>query len=98
MASITKLPFLRHLRADASTTILQTKNGRLIRSGRGLTFLFFPFTSSIDEIPMDEQDLVLLFSGRSQDFPEVLREFGIVAMSPLSRRESWALRKPAESA
>lgn len=71
MATIKRYPFIRHLRAEASSTILQTKNGKQVRAGRGLAFWFMPGMSSVAEVPMDDRDLVFLFTGRSHDFQEV---------------------------
>lgn len=71
MATIKRFPFLRHLRAESSSAILQTRNGRSVRSGRGIAFYFLPDTCSVSEVPMDDQDLVFLFTGRSRDFQQV---------------------------
>lgn len=51
--------------------VLQTHNGTLVRSGRGLAFYFLPDRCSVSEIPMDDQDLIFVFNGRSKDFQEV---------------------------
>jgi len=71
MATIKRFPFLRHLRAEASSAILQTRNGRTVRNGRGISFYFLTDSCSVAEVPMDDQDLVFLFTGRSRDFQQV---------------------------
>lgn len=71
MAEITALPFVRHLRADASSHVLHYRRGKLKRAGRGLAFWFTPLSSSIAEVPADARELALLFHGRSSDFQDV---------------------------
>jgi regulator of protease activity HflC (stomatin/prohibitin superfamily) len=72
MADITNLGPLRHLRADTISHILQFQGARLRRSGRGLTFWFAPWSTSIAEVPVDDRELSLAFHGRSADFQDVV--------------------------
>ncbi|MCB9746599.1 MAG: band 7 protein [Alphaproteobacteria bacterium] len=71
MAQITRLPFLRHLRGESSAWLVHSRNGRTLRSGRGLSFWFQPLSASISELPMDDRELPILFHGRSRDFQDV---------------------------
>jgi regulator of protease activity HflC (stomatin/prohibitin superfamily) len=71
MAEIIALPFIHHLRSDASSHVLHYRRGKLKRSGRGLAFWFRPLASSIAEVPADARELPLLFHGRSVDFQDV---------------------------
>jgi SPFH domain / Band 7 family len=71
MADIKRYGFMRHLRADAGVHVMRFRNGRPIRSGRGLAFWFVPHRASIAELPMDDRDMVLFFKGRSKDFQAV---------------------------
>lgn len=71
MAEIKNYAFFRHLRADASSHVLQFRNARLVRSGRGLSFFFLPLSTSIAEVPVDDREMSLLFHGRSLDFQDV---------------------------
>jgi regulator of protease activity HflC (stomatin/prohibitin superfamily) len=71
MADIKRYGFMRHLRADAGVHVMRFRNGRPIRSGRGLAFWFVPHRASIAELPMDDRDMVLFFRGRSKDFQAV---------------------------
>lgn len=71
MAEITRAPFLRHLRSDASSHILHFKRSRIVRSGRGLAFWFLPLSSSIAEVPVDDRELPFLFHGRTADYQDV---------------------------
>jgi regulator of protease activity HflC (stomatin/prohibitin superfamily) len=61
---------LRHLRADAGVHVMRFRNGRLVKSGRGLAFWFVPHRGSIAELPIDDR-MVLFFKGRSKDFQAV---------------------------
>lgn len=71
MAEIDRLLFVRHLRAEASAFVLHYRDGRLVRSGRGLTFWFLPLSTSVAEVPLDDRELPLMFHGRSSDYQEV---------------------------
>lgn len=71
MADVTRLLFVRHLRADASAHVLHFKGEKLVRSGRGLAFWFFPMSSSIAEVPVDDREVSLVVHGRSADYQDV---------------------------
>lgn len=77
MAEIRKLLFARHLRGEASTHILRYRKGRLVASGRGLSFWFLPFSTGIAVVPMDNRELHFVFHGRSSDFQDVTTQ-GVV--------------------
>src|SRR5262249_32351223 len=63
--------FLRHPRADAGVHGVRLRNGRPVKSGRGLSFWFSPHRASIAELPVDDRSMVLFFKGRSKDFQAV---------------------------
>ena len=71
MADISSFILLRHLRTEQSSHILTYRRGRLRRSGRGLSFWFFPMSTTIAEIPVDDRELSYMFHGRSADFQDV---------------------------
>jgi regulator of protease activity HflC (stomatin/prohibitin superfamily) len=71
MAFITTFPFFRHLRADTSAHVIRYRRGKVVTSGRGLTFWFSPMTTSIAEIPIDDRELPLSLTARSADFQDV---------------------------
>lgn len=71
MAQLKSYGVLRQLRSDASAHILRYRNGRRVRSGRGLAFWFLTDGASIAEVPMDDRDLPFLFNSRSKDFQEI---------------------------
>lgn len=71
MAHIRNFGFIAQLRSDATSHIIRFRNGRVRQSGRGLVFWFRPLTASIAELPMDDREMALFVSGRSQDFQTV---------------------------
>lgn len=72
MAQIHCYPFLRHVRSEPSSHILYYRRGRLVKSGRGLAFWFHPLSAAIAEVPVDDREQTFLFTGRSEDFQEVV--------------------------
>ena len=83
MAEIRRIPFLRHLRAEASSHVLHYRKGQLVRSGRGLSFWFRHLSASIAELPIDDREIPFLFHGRSADFQDVTTQ-GIVTYRVVS--------------
>lgn len=71
MADIRNFVVVRHLRAEPSSHVLCYRRGRLIESGRGLSFWFLPMTASIAEVPVDDRELPLAVRARSTDFQDV---------------------------
>jgi len=71
MATITTIPWLRHLRTESSSWVRHTRSGSPVRTGRGLAFWFSPLSASIAEIPADDRELPILFHGRSADYQDV---------------------------
>lgn len=70
MADIRRFPFFRHLRAEPASWVLHWRNGRLVRSGRGLSFWYRPLVTGLAEIPLDDREQAFLFAGRTLDFQE----------------------------
>jgi regulator of protease activity HflC (stomatin/prohibitin superfamily) len=77
MARISRYPGFAHLVSEASSYVIRYRDGREVRSGRGLTFWFRPLDTAIAEIPLDDQELPFLFHGRSADLQEVVAQ-GII--------------------
>ncbi|MFV8751042.1 SPFH domain-containing protein [Nannocystaceae bacterium ST9] len=71
MAQISNYLFVRHLRAEPSSHVIQYKNGRQHRSGRGAAFWFMPLDAGVVEVPVDDRELNFLFHGRSSDFQDL---------------------------
>lgn len=84
MAQISRYPFVRHLRADATNHVQYFKNGKRIRSGRGLSFWFLAQGASISEVPLDDRELPFLVKGQSADYQDLTVQGGIV----------WRVRDP----
>lgn len=95
MAEIRNYGPLRHLRSDASDFVVRYRNGKAVRSGRGLTFWFRPEGASIAEIPMDDREMPFLFHGRSQDFQKVTLQgtvtWRVAAPELLSQRVDFSI-------
>ncbi len=70
MAEIRRYPLIRHLRAETSAHVLVYSGGRLKRSGRALCAWFFPLSTSIAEVPIDDQELTFVLHGKSSDFQD----------------------------
>ena len=71
MAHITRYGPVAHLRSDASAQVLAFRQGRVRQSGRGLSFLFMPASTSVAELPMDDRETTLFARGRSADFQPI---------------------------
>lgn len=72
MATIRRLGLpIRHFQSEPNRHVQVYRRGKLKRSGRGLSFWFAPFWSSITEQPCDDQDLPFIFHGRSSDFQDI---------------------------
>lgn len=71
MAYIKNLGFFAQLRSEASNYIIRFRNGRMVQSGRGITFWFWPENASISEVPMDDRETTVFVKGRSKDFQDV---------------------------
>lgn len=70
MAQISRRPFVSHLRATATSHVVQLKRGKVKRSGAGLSFWFRPLTASLSEVPIDNRDMSLFFHTRTSDFQD----------------------------
>ena len=68
MARITNFGFFSRLRSDATSHVIRYANGVARASGRGLSFRFNPYETSIAELPMDDREMTLFAKGRSRDF------------------------------
>jgi hypothetical protein len=71
MADIRSYVVVRHLRAEHSAHVLHFRRGRLVNSGRGLSFWFRPLAASIAEVPVDDREVALSLRARSADFQDV---------------------------
>ncbi len=71
MATITRYPFINHLRADTTSYVQHLHNGKAKNAGPGLAFWFRPRTAALVEVPLDDREQALLFHARTADFQDV---------------------------
>lgn len=71
MATITRYPFLRHLRAAPTAHVVQLHGGAVRRSGAGLAFWFRPLSAVLSEVPLEDRELPLVAHARTADLQEV---------------------------
>lgn len=71
MADIARYPLFRHLRGSGTTHVEQIRNGKAIRAGVGASFWFRPLSAVLNEVPVDDRELPLLFHARTSDFQDV---------------------------
>jgi hypothetical protein len=60
-----------YLKVPATTHVMQLKNGKVVRSGPGLSFLYFAPTSVIVQIPISSTNVPFVFNEVTRDFQEV---------------------------
>ncbi|WP_300429550.1 SPFH domain-containing protein [uncultured Nocardioides sp.] len=71
MADIARYPLIRHLRGSGTSHVEQIRNGRTVRAGVGASFWFRPLSAVLNEIPVDDRELPLMFHARTSDFQDV---------------------------
>lgn len=59
------------MKVPPTTYVLQYKNGRIIRQGAGLSFIYYAPTSTIVVIPMASADVPFVFQESTADFQSV---------------------------
>jgi regulator of protease activity HflC (stomatin/prohibitin superfamily) len=71
MADIARYPLVRHLRGSGTTHVEQIRNGKTTRAGVGASFWFRPLSAVLNEVPVDDRELPLVFHARTSDFQDV---------------------------
>lgn len=71
MAYIRQYGFVRHLRSTPTAHIVHLKKGKVAHEGVGVAFSFRALTAAISEVPTAENELPLVFHGRTIDFQDV---------------------------
>lgn len=71
MAHIARYPFVRHLRGSGTMHVEQVRGGKTVRAGAGASFWFRPLSAVLNEVPVDDRELPLLFHARTRDFQDV---------------------------
>src|ERR1044071_6767642 len=62
---------ISYYKADSSTFVIQTKNGQVRRTGKGLGFFYQPAFTSVSAIPTNVQESPFIFSLQTSDFQTV---------------------------
>ena len=63
---------IRFAHFDAMMYIIQYKNGKIKRQGRGLSFYYFAPTTSIAAVPVGSSSLPFIFSETTRDYQTIL--------------------------
>lgn len=71
MAQITRLAFVRHLRAEPNQYILHYRAGDLVRSGTGLAYWFHPLLSAVVQVPVEDIETTFVLREWSSDIQEI---------------------------
>ncbi|WP_203338114.1 SPFH domain-containing protein [Nocardioides limicola] len=71
MADITRYPFRRHLRGNATTHIQVVRRGKVAKQGVGASFWFRPLSTVLTEVPVDDRELPLFFHAWTADFQDL---------------------------
>ncbi|MBD8058800.1 SPFH domain-containing protein [Cellulomonas sp. JH27-2] len=71
MATITRYPFTRHLRAVPTSHVLHLRAGTLKHDGAGIAFWYRPLSAVISEVPVDDRELPFVAHARTADFQDV---------------------------
>jgi len=72
MATISRFPFTRHLRAEPNQFILHFRRGRAVRKGAGLAYWFTPLSSAVAQVPIDDCETTFVLNERCADFQNVV--------------------------
>ena len=62
---------IKYYKEDASTFVILSSTGRIVKSGRGLSFFYNTVTSSIAAIPTNAQEAPFVFNLQTKDFQDV---------------------------
>lgn len=71
MAHITRLAFVRHLRAEPNQYVLHYRAGNLVRSGAGLAYWFHPLSAAVAQVPVEDIETTFILRERSCDLQEI---------------------------
>lgn len=63
---------LSYAKFDSMTYVMQYRNGRLVREGRGLTFFYASLGSSIAAVPLGSNDLPFIFHETTADYQGII--------------------------
>lgn len=78
MAQISKLLWLRHLRAEPNQFVLHFEDGRIKRRGSGLNYWFSSYSAAIAQLPVEDCETTFVLKERSADYQEVVVQMTLV--------------------
>jgi len=61
---------IRYLKLPATTFVMLYRNGKVVRSGKGLSFFYFAPTSVLVQVPVTSVDMPFAFTETTADFQE----------------------------
>ncbi|MBF0320087.1 MAG: membrane protease subunit, stomatin/prohibitin [Nitrospirae bacterium] len=61
----------KYIKFDSMAYVIHYKNGKVVREGRGLSFIYFAPNSSIVAIPLGSNDMQFIFNESTSDFQTV---------------------------
>ncbi len=62
---------IKYIKFDSMTYVIRYKNGKLLTEGRGFSFFYTSFNTSIVAIPLGSNDLQFIFNESTGDFQKV---------------------------
>jgi regulator of protease activity HflC (stomatin/prohibitin superfamily) len=71
MATITRYPGLRHFLGSPTGAVVHLRSGHVAHRGVGQAFWYRPGTSVLSEVPVDDQELPVLFHATTRDHQDV---------------------------
>ena len=63
--------YIKFIKSDPNTCLMQFKAGKLVRQGRGQSFFYFAPSSSLVAVPVGSQEVPFMFNEVTQDFQEI---------------------------
>ncbi len=63
---------IKYFKADSSTYVLKTADGKICKQGKGLSFFYNLATTSVVAIPVNVQEAPFIFTLQTSDFQEVV--------------------------
>jgi regulator of protease activity HflC (stomatin/prohibitin superfamily) len=95
MAEIRSMALWRHLRAEPNQHVLHFSNGKLKRSGAGLSYWFNPLSAAVAQVPVEDCETTILFAERSVDFQEITVQvtltYRVVEPEKAARRVNFSI-------
>lgn len=62
---------IKYIKFDSMSHIIRYKNGKILKEGRGLSFFYTSYNSSIVAIPMGSNDLQFIFNESTIDYQKI---------------------------